>query len=67
MNKEKMKFWIACPKCGQKFGVEPKLVMKYIGRVIDRHKHDISGIEEVLEAAQWRLGTEGVQKGQKRA
>ena len=28
-----MKFWITCPKCKQKFGVKPEIVMKYMDRL----------------------------------
>jgi len=55
MNKELLKFWITCPDCKKKFGVEPKLVMKYIGRVIDQHKRKVGTIEEVLESAQAQI------------
>lgn len=58
MNKELMKFWVTCPKCKQKFGVEPKVVMKYLERVIDQHKHDLGAIEEILELAQSQIDQE---------
>jgi len=33
MNKQLMKFWITCPKCKQKFGVKPEIVIKYMDRL----------------------------------
>lgn len=50
-----MKFWITCPKCKQKFGVSPAMVMKYFERILGEHKNELEGIKEVLESAQAQL------------
>ena len=34
MNNDKRKFWITCPKCKHKFGVEPELIFKYLDRLL---------------------------------
>jgi len=36
MNKEGAKFWITCPHCKQKFGIDPKIIIKYADRLINR-------------------------------
>jgi len=61
-NSQLMRFWITCPDCKRKFGVGPKIVMKYIGRIIDTHKHRIDGIEEVLMSAQAQIEQEDGQQ-----
>jgi len=33
MSKEKMKFWITCPSCKRKFGIDKAVVLKYLKRV----------------------------------
>jgi len=36
MNKEGAKFWITCPHCKQKFEIDPKIIIKYADRLINR-------------------------------
>ena len=31
---EKRKFWVTCPDCKRKFGVNPGVVLKYMNRLI---------------------------------
>ena len=33
--KERLKFWITCPECGHKFGVDSDTVFKYVDRVLE--------------------------------
>lgn len=52
MNKELMKFWITCPKCKHKFGIEPRIIMKYLERVMDKTGKKIDALADLLESAQ---------------
>jgi len=52
MNKAKLMFFVSCPKCGRKFGVEPKYIMMYLSRIIDNYKDRFQRISEMLQAAQ---------------
>jgi len=45
-------FFVSCPKCGRKFGVEPKYIMMYLSRIIDNYKDRFQRISEMLQAAQ---------------
>jgi len=33
MDNNLMKFWLTCPFCQKKFGIDPYIVMKYIDRL----------------------------------
>jgi len=35
MNKHLLKFWVTCPKCKQKFGVNPETVLYYLDRLFE--------------------------------
>ncbi len=52
MNKTKMMFFVSCPSCKRKFGVEPRFIMMYLSRVIARYKERFGRISEMLQAAQ---------------
>ena len=41
MNKELMKFWLTCPFCKKKFGIDYSIVMKYIDRLFSSLGEDI--------------------------
>jgi len=46
MDKEKMKFWITCPKCKKTFGVDSAVVFKYIDRVLGQFDQRFKKIEK---------------------
>lgn len=52
MNKAKLMFFVSCPECRRKFGVEPKYILMYLTRVIDHYKNRFKRISEMLQAAQ---------------
>lgn len=57
MNKTKLMFFVSCPECKRKFGVEPKYILMYLSRIIDHYKGDdkfgkLPRISEMLQAAQ---------------
>lgn len=52
MEKAKLMFFVSCPKCKHKFGVEPRYIMMYLSRVIAHYKERFGRISEMLQAAQ---------------
>ena len=52
MNKAKLMFFVSCPACKRKFGVEPKYITMYLARIIANYKERFGRISEMLEAAQ---------------
>lgn len=52
MEKSKLMFFVSCPKCKHKYGVEPKYIMMYLSRIIERYKEHYGKISEMLTAAQ---------------
>ena len=51
MDKEKMKFWITCPKCKRTFGVGVGVVFKYLERILGQHpKPYLEAVEEIAES-----------------
>ena len=52
MNKAKLMFFVGCPKCKHKFGVEPKYILMYLSRIYDSYKGQYGKISQMLEAAQ---------------
>lgn len=57
MNKAKLMFFVSCPECKRKFGVEPKYILMYLSRIIDHYKGDdrfnkFPRISTMLQAAQ---------------
>lgn len=51
-DKAKMMFFVSCPDCKRKFGVEPRFIMMYLTRVIAHYKERFGRISEMLQAAQ---------------
>jgi hypothetical protein len=45
-------FFVSCPKCKKKFGVEPKYILLYIKRIVAAFGKKFSGVGEMLSAAQ---------------
>ncbi len=45
-------FFVSCPKCKRKFGVEPKYIMMYLNRIFENYKTRFKKISEMLNAAQ---------------
>lgn len=45
-------FFVSCPKCKRKFGVEPKYIMMYLARIFENYKTRFKKISEMLTAAQ---------------
>jgi hypothetical protein len=64
MKKGTLLFWVSCPDCKRKFGIEPKYIFKYIDRMIDHEKHRIDGVEDLLTAVQDELGEANGQRSQ---
>jgi hypothetical protein len=52
MNKAKLMFFVSCPACKKKFGIEPKYITMYLHRIIANYKERFKRISEMLEAAQ---------------
>ena len=52
MNKAKLMFFVSCPKCKHKYGVEPKYILMYLSRVYVHYKDRFGKISQMLEAAQ---------------
>jgi len=55
-NKDKLKFWVTCLECGEKFGVNVDTVLKYVDRVFDE-------LTENLEEAGKDFTDEGEEEG----
>lgn len=51
MNKELLKFWVTCPDCKRKFGVDPFIVLKYVDRLFNELGDRIKERGEQLEKA----------------
>lgn len=64
MNKAKLMFFVSCPSCKRKFGVEPKYIMMYLSRVVAHYKTRFGRISEMLEAAQSDVKSAGKKEGQ---
>lgn len=52
MDKFKLMFFVSCPQCKKKFGVEPKYISMYLSRIIAQYKERFGRISEMLAAAQ---------------
>ena len=52
MSNVDKRFWVRCPKCGERFGIAPKWVLKYIERVTRETGTRIETLAELLESAQ---------------
>ncbi len=52
MNKAKLMFFVSCPKCKHKYGVEPKYILMYLSRVYAEYKDRYGKIGQMLQAAQ---------------
>jgi len=52
MEKSKLMFFVSCPECKKKFGVEPKYISMYLARIIAQYKERFGRISEMLAAAQ---------------
>ena len=45
-----MKFWITCPRCKRKFGVDAVIVWKYLERILGQHpKPYLEAVGEIAE------------------
>ena len=46
-----MKFWITCPRCKHKFGVDVGVVFKYLERILGQHpKPYLEAVAEIAES-----------------
>lgn len=52
MNNAKLMFFVSCPGCKRKFGVEPRFIMMYLTRIVAHYQERFGKISEMLEAAQ---------------
>jgi hypothetical protein len=50
-NKENLKFWVTCPECGEKFGVPPGTIFKYMKRLADGYVEEVNKRVESYEKA----------------
>lgn len=51
-NIGKLMFFVSCPKCKKKFGIEPKYILLYIKRIVGAFGKQCSGVGDMLSAAQ---------------
>ncbi|MFH1564277.1 MAG: hypothetical protein ABIC82_00270 [bacterium] len=51
-NPSKLMFFVSCPKCKKKFGIEPKYIFLYIKRIVASFGEKFSGVGDMLSAAQ---------------
>jgi len=49
MDREKMKFWITCPRCKRKFGVDAKVDLNYIDRLLGQFEERFKEMEKDLK------------------
>jgi hypothetical protein len=66
MNKGKLMFFVSCPKCKRKFGVEPKYIMMYLTRIFENYKTRFKKISEMLTAAQSEIKAQASEKIEKK-
>lgn len=52
----KLMFFVSCPKCKKKFGIEPKYILLYIKRIVGAFGQKFSGVGAMLSAAQNSIG-----------
>ena len=52
MKRYLLKFWIACPKCKHKFGVNPETVLYYFDRLFEGLKESMSKKSEINKMLQ---------------
>lgn len=55
-NPGKLMFFVSCPKCKKKFGIEPKYILMYIKRIVGVFGKKFTGVGEMLSAAQNAIG-----------
>ena len=52
----KLMFFVSCPKCKKKFGIEPKYILMYIKRIVGVFGQKFPGVGAMLSAAQDSIG-----------
>ena len=51
-KKTRLLFWVTCPTCNHVKGVEPRVVMQYLERILRDRKEHVNSMKELLDSAQ---------------
>ena len=49
MDKQRLNFFLTCPSCKRKFGVEPEVVFKYVHRLSEEIQETKKELNEEVE------------------
>jgi len=56
MNQSRLQFFVTCPSCKSKFGVNPEVVLKYLDRVLGEYAREFERVEKRLRESKEEAG-----------